>query len=143
MKIDNLQQAPSIIQYIWAASAAGQPIGSSTYEKARKEYPEYFEDEFEFERKWTEVPQQVKDAYYKELYGWNDEDITPSKGLLDLLKEAEPQVIEPLKPEEILPALEDMWKVRERRETEKKEAEKRKEQLFNKYFSEYGLEYNE
>lgn len=45
-----------------------QPIGSSTYDKAIKEHPEYFPDEIERIRKWELIPQKVHDKYWEEYW---------------------------------------------------------------------------
>lgn len=60
------EDAPTKVQYIYMCAVMKQPIGSSTYEDAIKEHPEYFLDEIEHRKKWEAIPKEVHDAYWKE-----------------------------------------------------------------------------
>lgn len=143
MQIKDFNEAPRNVQYIWMMASIGQPIGVTFYNETLEKYPEYFQEEIEYQEKWKAIPKEVKDAYHKELYNWGDQKITPGKGLFELMKEAEPQVIKPLALEDIPSALEAMREREERRKSEEKKEKQRRKELFDKYFSEYGIKYEE
>jgi len=113
-------ELPDIIQFLYIQWLGEMPVGASTYEKAIKEYPEYFPEEVEYRRKWNAIPQAVKDQYNKEsgeLFQ-AEQEANPSKGLLYYCQH----------PEE--------W---EERSTIYEEFSKKEDELFNKHFSKYGL----
>lgn len=61
-----IEKAPAIVQFIWAAKISNTPIGYSTFEKAVEEHPQYFPEEIEYRKKWASIPQSVHDEYEKE-----------------------------------------------------------------------------
>lgn len=74
---------PGIILYLLCANYMGSAVSLSMYNKAKEEYPEYFVEELEHERKWALVPDEIKEAHsnecanatiqiYQECYDLND-----------------------------------------------------------------------
>ena len=66
LTLDEFEDAPTKVQYIYVSLLMNHPIGSSIYEEAIKENPEYFPDEIEHREKWNAIPQEVHDAYWEE-----------------------------------------------------------------------------
>jgi hypothetical protein len=57
-----------------------------------KEHPEYFPEEVERERRWNLIPQQVHDAYLKELSEFNEilwKDAPKSGGIFEMINNSE------------------------------------------------------
>ena len=78
-------EAPSRVQYIFTAGMVKQYIGSSLYNKAIEEHPEYFPDEIEHRKKWASIPQKTHDDYWKEYWALDKEimkDVLDSKGII-------------------------------------------------------------
>lgn len=63
----DINKLPSIVQYLIAANFLNQGVGLWALEKGIAECPEFFVDLIEARRKWALVPEEVKDAYYKDL----------------------------------------------------------------------------
>lgn len=59
----NINDIPNEVLFVWAASAAGNPIGWETYNNAVEKYPEYFPEEVEYRKKWAKVPEEIKNKY--------------------------------------------------------------------------------
>lgn len=143
MQVKDSHEAPRDVQYIRMMASIGQPIGITFYKEALEKYPEYFQEEIAYNQRWEEIPREVKDAYHNELYNCGGKEITPAMGLFELMEEAETRVIKPLAFEDIPATLESMWESRQRQESQEKERKQRKKELFDKYFSKYGLKYEE
>jgi len=62
-------EVPNIVLFVKMAALTNMPIGYEMYEKAITEYPEHFPEEVEHRRKWDLIPQEVHDAYNKEMFG--------------------------------------------------------------------------
>jgi hypothetical protein len=64
------KELPSEILYLAMASLRNLPIcvSFSYYEECVNKYPEYFPDEIEWNDNYKKVPQDVHDAYKKDLY---------------------------------------------------------------------------
>jgi len=67
LSIKEFNEAPHIIQYITIMAHLKQPLGSRIIEKAVFEYPQYFPEELEHRKKWENVPDEVKESYFKEI----------------------------------------------------------------------------
>lgn len=122
----NFETAPPLIQFIYAASIAKQPIGSGVFNEALEKHPEYFHEEVEHRRKWALVPQSIKDSYFN-----------------DVLKMEE--ILEkdvPHKRMGIMWCIDNPDKLNERQiALDKIELERKglKKELHDKYFKQYGL----
>lgn len=66
-KVAHSVEIPSIVLFVQMAAMMDMPIGYDMYEKAITEYPEHFPEEVEYRRKWALIPQEVHDAYQKEM----------------------------------------------------------------------------
>jgi len=121
-------EAPSKVQYIYMMGMMKQPIGSSIYEDAIKEHPEYFPDEVEHRRKWDAIPQEVHDKYSEEYWKLDEEvmkDVPPSKGIIGWIDDQEGY---------------SEWNKKWTEANEK--AKPLREALHKKFYSEYGIEWN-
>ena len=122
---EEIQQAPSLIQFLWINSMGDFPIGLSAYQKAMREHPEYFPDEIARQERWDKVPQEVHDAYWKEFWQMSNElhkDSTPNKGMIYWCDH----------PEEYEKWKKDWDKIRPIEEQKEKE-------LHKKYYEPYGV----
>ncbi len=63
----NQKQIPAIVMMVQICAHMNVPIGSSLYEKAVTDHPEYFTDIIEHRKKMSLVPQHVHDSYMKEM----------------------------------------------------------------------------
>jgi len=121
-------EVPNKVQYIYMMGMMKQPIGSSTYEKAIKEHPEYFPDEVEHRKKWAAIPQEVHDKYWEEYWKIEEEvmkDVSPSKGIMGWIDDQEGY---------------SEWNKKWTEANEK--AKPLREALHKKFYSEYGIEWN-
>ena len=121
-------KAPAKIQWLYTMALAKQPIGSSTLENAIKEHPEYFPDELEHRRKYDLIPQQVHDDYWKEWRVLIDEmykEMPPSKGILSCIDD---------------PKGYKEWSIAY--EKAKKKQEPLQKALHDKFYHQYGIEWN-
>jgi len=78
-------EAPSRVQYIYTMGMMKQPIGSSLYNEAIEEHPEYFPDVIEHRKKWAVIPQKTHDDYWEEYWALDKEimkDVPDSKGIV-------------------------------------------------------------
>jgi hypothetical protein len=76
LTLEELNKAPGVIRYIFAASSAGLPVSGKLVDQATKDYPQYFQEEIERKTKWNAIPEEIRKAYlkettekYMELYG--------------------------------------------------------------------------
>ena len=123
-----LQKAPTIIQYIYMASVSKIPIGASTVDEAIKKHPEYFPDEVEHRRKWDLIPEEVHQAYNKEMSEMMDkiyEDMPEQKGMFAWSKD----------PEGYKEWEDKFYECREKEKPLSKH-------IHEKYYSKYGIEWN-
>jgi len=123
------EDAPAKVQYIYMCAVMKQPIGSSTYEDAIKEHPEYFHEDVERRKKWEAIPQEVHDAYWKE-YWKLDEEIYKNvphrgKGLLFYAQNSKESA-----------EYKSAW------EAANKKALPLRETLHRKFYSKYSIEWN-
>ena len=82
---ERLENAPSLVQFIWACSINKRPIGMSLYDEAIEKHPEYFPEEVEHRRKWDLIPEEVHEAYRKEYWEMVNEiekDLPEKTGLM-------------------------------------------------------------
>lgn len=56
-------EIPNIVLFVKMMAMMDMPIGYEMYEKAITEHPEHFPEEVEYRRKWSLVPQELKDQY--------------------------------------------------------------------------------
>lgn len=80
-----LLEAPPKVQLLYLKAVVKQPVGSKIVEDAITEHPEYFPDEIEHRIKYSLIPQQVHDDYWKErdvLIAEIYKEMPPSKGIL-------------------------------------------------------------
>jgi len=92
LTIKQLQEAPSIVQYLYIAGVTKQSVGSKIIDEGIEKYPEYFPDEVEYRRKWALVPQEVHDNYWKEYWDIEKElfkDVPPNEGLMAMCNNTE------------------------------------------------------
>jgi hypothetical protein len=76
------QEIPSEVIYVSSLIQSGQPVGTKTYDFIQntiKKYPQYFP----WETKYASIPQEVHDAYRKEVGG------SDAETLEDMIKEFE------------------------------------------------------
>ena len=121
-------EVPNKVQYIYMMGMMKQPIGSSTYDKAIKEHPEYFPDEVEHRKKWAAIPQEVHDKYWEEYWKIEEEvmkDVSLSKGIMAWLDDQEGY---------------SEWNKKWTEANEK--AKPLREALHKKFYSEYCIEWN-
>lgn len=118
------EKMPPDVLYLLAIKSVGGTIGVSLYNEILEKHPEWFPEETEFRRKWGAIPQQIKDAYFKEVseinhYGGHE---YSGRGLTWYMEH----------PQEY--AEYDKWLSLKIEESVKKE-----KKLHDKYFKEYGL----
>lgn len=78
-------EAPSRVQYIYIMGIMKQPIGSSLYNEAIEEHPEYFPDVIEYRKKWVVIPQKAHNDYWEEYWVLDKEvmkNVPDSKGIV-------------------------------------------------------------
>lgn len=124
------EDAPAKVKYIYMCAFMKQPIGSSIYEDAIKEHPEYFPDEVEHRKKWEAIPKEVHDAYFEEYHKIDEElfsDI-PHKGKGIMFFANNPEADKEFS---------RAW------EAANKKALPLLEALHRKFYSKYGIEWNE
>lgn len=76
--------APGLVQMVYMAEHTGQMIGLSTYLHVIKQYPYYFPEEIERQRKWELIPDSVHEQYSRELNEFRSKlmkTLPPSKGV--------------------------------------------------------------
>jgi len=129
LSLNELEEVPVVVQYIWVMGASNTPIGSSIYNKAIKEYPQYFPEEVEHERKWSLIPKEVHEAYFKECHELDKviyKDVPhQGKGIMFFVNN-------PKADKEHHTA----WTEAD------KESESLRKKLHDKYYLKYGIEYN-
>lgn len=126
LTIKELEEAPSIVQFIYQMSVIKQPLGIAMIEEAMRDYPEYFPRELDHRRKWALIPASVHEEYEKERELLRLEmykDMPESKGLLGWIRS---------------PTSFQEWnkKYSECYDKEKSLAI----ELYAKYYSEYGIQ---
>ena len=63
----DIKDLPSKILYLYVTSSSNTPVGMSFYEECMAEYPEYFEEELNWRKIYSEIPQEVHDAYNEDF----------------------------------------------------------------------------
>jgi len=66
LTIEELSNAPGIVQLVYLSSINKTPIGISTYEQALKDYPEYFPQEVKRRKQWVDIPIELRNGYMRE-----------------------------------------------------------------------------
>lgn len=126
-----VEEIPNIVLFVYGSSYFNIPIGSKILERAITEHPEYFPDEVEYRRKWSLIPKEVHDGFYKELQEVRQEffsslpNLSPSKGIIYWMDH----------PDEL-----DEWQ-KNQREAENKFLPISKK-IHNKYYKKYGIKWN-
>jgi len=129
LTIKEFEEYPQEIKYLCICSLLNKPVVSSIYEDAIKKYPEYFPDIIEHRKKWEAIPQEVHDAYQKELFELDKKiykDV-PYSGKGILFYSQHPEEYEEHNKE---------WK------TANKKAQPLYKKLHKKYYAKYGIKYN-
>ena len=120
--------APLDIQILFCKSAAKYPICLEEYENAIKNYPEYFPEEVEHERKWKLIPQEIHDKYLEEMEIFRNEifsKLPENKGVFHWISN----------PKEL-----ELW---QKKYNELKEKGKPKAKLLHeKFYNKYGIKWN-
>ena len=62
---EEFDKAPPLVQFLHVAAISKIEVRNSIIKNAMVEYPEYFEDNIEREKKWASVPKDVRDAFIK------------------------------------------------------------------------------
>lgn len=65
---EEFDKAPKVIQFLHISAISKIEVRNSIIKNAMVEYPEYFEDNIEREKKWASVPKEVRDAFIIELW---------------------------------------------------------------------------
>ena len=90
-QLKNDPNIPPLVAHIWGLAYVQIPVGADMYEQAIKDHPEYFAREIEHRKKYNAIPQEVHDAYFKEISLVHDEiykDL-PGKGLMNWINRTE------------------------------------------------------
>ncbi len=122
---EQFKKAPAIVQNIYIAGFAKQFVSVKTMNEAIEQHPEYFPDEVEHRRKWALIPPEVHDSYWKEYSAIEEEffNNAPSgKGLMQQMKAS--------------PNWRKAW------EGAREKTKQLRKDLHQKYYSEYGIEWN-
>lgn len=123
MTIDDFNNAPYLVQYIYACSINNYPIGISMYDEALENHPEYFPDEVEHKRKWDAIPQIVHDNYFEEFWEKKKEiekDLPPATGIVGYMNNDE---------------------YHKKREKLQPKVNKMEKNLHKKHYSKYGIKF--
>lgn len=144
MKI-NLDNTPNDVIWVWLIQSSSQPVGSSTIleiNKIIKEYPEYFP----WEHKYNSIPNEVHEAFMRECYPEKYKPITfdefdgINNGLMAQLPKVE-YAYNALTSKDIKEFFDNMEKQnKEKIEAQKNETQRVKE-IWDKYYSNYKLEF--
>lgn len=67
MSKKNINNIPDEVLWLALCGMTAHPVGSTFYEKTVRSNPEYFPKEAEYFNKWDKIPQEVHDAYLKEI----------------------------------------------------------------------------
>lgn len=126
-------------------------IGTETFKEAQRiidKYPQHFP----WEHKYKSIPQEVHDAYNKEI--GNDfaslfkiiqaplfDGSTRGKGIFQSMVDSGVQKAEPFTNESFIKAFQDMNDMFTEKERKEQEEEKRKEKIWNKHYGKYKLKY--
>ena len=125
--IEEFNALPAVTQMVYINASMGIPMGSGIIDKAMKASPEIFEEEIQRRNLWESIPQEVKDAYWRELNEKMDELPKHPKagmGMVHYVKH----------PKDLKEVQEHLDKYRPLREQIDRE-------IHDKYFKQYGLEY--
>ncbi len=102
-----------------------------------EKYPEWFK----WEHKYAAIPEEVHEAFQKELYPevkmpeFNDENA--GKGILERMKDNPPTTTTSI----TVTGLKEMFSRLDNAAKERQEKEKRRYELWQKHYKKYGLEY--
>lgn len=121
-------ESPAKVQFLYTMAMSKQPVGMKILNDAIAEHPEYFPDEVEHRRKWELIPQQVHDDYLKEREALRIEmykEMPPSKGILGWIDD---------------PKGYEEWNIAY--EKCKKAEEPLVAALYEKFYGQYGVEWN-
>ena len=121
--------APNTIQVLYYKSIMKHPIGYDEYKKAIKEYPEYFPEEVEHERKWNFIPKNIHNEYWTEMEILRKEifkDLPEGRGILFWINN----------PNEL-----KIWQ--DQYEKLKIKGLPKAKKLHQKFYSPYGIEWND
>ena len=123
----SIEDAPAIIKFILYSAYTGTPIGSKMLDEAVEKHPEYFPDIVEYRRKRELVPEEVDAEYWSEYNKLHDEifkDVPPSTGLMSMCNNTDE-----------FQAFNKAYKNAD------KIFEPLNKELYKKFYSKYGLQY--
>ena len=60
--------APNTVKYIYTLVTLKKPVSASLFHDAITEYPSYFPEEAEAQKKYNSIPQHVHEAYWMEYW---------------------------------------------------------------------------
>lgn len=141
----NLNDIPREVWWVHMIKMQGF-CGSSVYEKCKEivaKYPEHFPDEV----KYRKVPQEVHDAYHAET-SYNSQSLTAllemppianGDGVMSVIEANTRR--EPIKAEFTIKDFKDCMEMMAKHDRDEREAESKKEKLWNKHYAKYGLHY--
>lgn len=138
----------------WANSLlrSGRPVGTETYDKVIaifKKYPKYFP----CEAKYYSLPDEVHEAYYKEINGGKNPWIMPIFDNIEVGKGIEDQINnshvvseglnEVIGDEVTLQHFKDFFNTLQENENRREKEKKERIAIFNKHYKKYGLHWQE
>lgn len=79
---DEINKLPQEVRFIYMMSLANQSVGVSVFQKAVEKYPEYFEEEIEYRKKYENIPKWawVQYEYFNNIASLSL-NIEPSPGI--------------------------------------------------------------
>ncbi len=124
-RFSELLNEPYEVIFLKMAAVNRIPVGLSVYNRIINKYPDYFPSEYAHNKKWESIPKEVHDAKFKEWFEFKDklwENEPKSPGIMAHArntKEAQEwnEAYERLRPIE----------------------KKKEDELYNKYYSKFGL----
>ena len=123
------KEAPNSIQILYCKSIANYPVGSEELKKAIEEFPDYFPEEIEHEKKWNSIPESIHEEYWKEMEALRKEifkDLPEGRGIFFWINN---------------PTKLKNWQ--EQYEKLKIKGLPKAKKLHQKFYSSYGIEWNE
>jgi hypothetical protein len=135
------ETTPKEVYWAWLVLWAKQPIGLAAYTRLQTiiaTYPDYFP----WEHKYSSIPQEVHDAFYKECYRVKQpQTVEPEKYGEGILAQIKPAELIPFNAQELMQAFKNFVADIDYAHKRAVAEEKRVRAIWKKHYDKFGLEY--